>query len=160
MGSLGAAGRPEGGFGDFFSGGSVRGASILAWPISRSSGTATPGLPASGHSSEGEILRGSGTLEWYSGCGGVYVRSGGAQAGPLRELYAGPYKVLRHSQKVFELQVGDRVETVAADRLKPHTGADPAPAQPPRRGRLPGSGGCGRQGSGLEGIPVETERNP
>ncbi len=89
----------------------------------------------------------------------VYVRHGGAQAGPLKEQYAGPYRVLRRSQKVFELQVGDRVETVAADRLKPHTGADPAPAQPPRRGRPPGSGGSGRPGSGLEGAPVDAERN-
>ena len=27
------------------------------------------------------------------------------------------------------------METVAADRLKPHVGVEPAPAEPPRRGR-------------------------
>ena len=89
----------------------------------------------------------------------VYVRQGGAGAGPLREMYAGPYEVLRRSEKVFQLRVGDRVETVAADRLKPHSGEDPVPAMPRRHGRPPWSGGTGSPGSGLAGGPVAAAEN-
>ncbi len=70
----------------------------------------------------------------------VYLRRG-PPGGPLEQAYSGPFRVLARSDKVFRLQMGERVETVTADRLKPHTGAEPVPRQPPRRGRLPGTGG-------------------
>jgi RNase H-like domain found in reverse transcriptase/Reverse transcriptase (RNA-dependent DNA polymerase)/Integrase zinc binding domain/Integrase core domain len=72
----------------------------------------------------------------------VYVRRGPV-AGPLTAAYDGPYQVLSRGDKVYRLQVGTRVEAVSADRLKPYVGADkPAVAQPPRRGRPPGTGGA------------------
>ena len=72
----------------------------------------------------------------------VYVRRGPVGGG-LQAAYSGPYRVLGHAGKVYELQVGERVEKVAADRLKPHLGSAPAVAQPPSRGRPPGTSGCG-----------------
>jgi hypothetical protein len=71
----------------------------------------------------------------------VYVRRGPV-AGPLTAAYDGPYQILSRSDKVYKLQVGARVESVSADRLKPYVGVEkPAVAQPPRRGRPPGTGG-------------------
>ena len=65
----------------------------------------------------------------------VYVRGGG-QGRPLEDKYAGPYKVLERGPKVFKLQLGQKVEVVTRDRLKPHLGQlTPELAQPPRRGR-------------------------
>jgi transposase InsO family protein len=65
----------------------------------------------------------------------VYVRRGGASHA-LATPYVGPYRVLQSGPKFFSLQVGDRVETVSIDRLKPHLGLRPLqPASPPRRGR-------------------------
>ena len=72
----------------------------------------------------------------------VYVRRG-PLGGPLDQSYAGPYEVLDRSRKVYRLQVGGHVESVSADRLKPHLGDPPEVAVPPRRGRPPGSGGGG-----------------
>ncbi len=73
-------------------------------------------------------------------------------------MYAGPYKVLRRSEKVYELQVGDPVERVVADWLKPHLGEEPVPALPPHHGRPPGSGGSGSLGSGLGELHVDGEK--
>jgi hypothetical protein len=71
----------------------------------------------------------------------VFVQRGPV-AGPLTAAYEGPYKVVCRASKVYRLQVGSRVESVSADRLKPYVGAEkPAVAQPPRRGRPPGTGG-------------------
>jgi len=100
-----------------------------------------------------EVARsGSGLLD---GVDWVYVRRGPA-GGPTAQSYVGPYRVLGRSDKVFTLQVGDRVERTSADRLKPHTGAVPTPGEPPRRGRPPGSGGKGQPSSEcLEGGPVD-----
>jgi hypothetical protein len=65
----------------------------------------------------------------------VYVRKGGTVA-PLLPLYSGPYKILSSGPKVFKLQVGERIEVLSFDRLKPHRGTVPVqPAQPPARGR-------------------------
>ncbi len=67
----------------------------------------------------------------------VYVRRGGVGP-PLAPPYVGPYKVLQAGPKYFVLEVGDRQEVVTVDRLKPHSGDDPASAAvPPRRGRPP-----------------------
>ena len=58
--------------------------------------------------------------------------------------------------KVYELQVGSRVEKVAADLLKPHRGDSLEVAVPPRQGRPPGTGGSVDTGvPRLEGGPVE-----
>jgi hypothetical protein len=67
----------------------------------------------------------------------VYVCKGGAVP-PLSPLYSGPYKVLSSGPKVFQLQVGEREESVSIDRLKPHRGAAPIqPAQPPANRQPP-----------------------
>jgi hypothetical protein len=70
-------------------------------------------------------------------CAAVYVRRGGSGP-PLAPLYAGPFQVLERGPKFFKIQLGERVETVSVDRLKPHTGPGAfQPAVPPRRGRPP-----------------------
>jgi len=87
----------------------------------------------------------------------VYVRRG-AISGPFTSKYSGPYRVLEKRQKFFKLQLGQRTDWVSADRLKPHTGGDPAAAEPPRRGRPPGTAGQrvspGTGAPELEGGPV------
>jgi hypothetical protein len=86
-----------------------------------------------------EVVAGTSQPLWEAAY--VYVRRGNV-AGPFQPPYSSPYEVLRRRQKVFDLQVGERVETVSVDRLKPHRGAAPvSPTAPPRRGRPPGSGG-------------------
>ena len=63
----------------------------------------------------------------------VYVHQGGVKP-PLTPSYSGPYHVLECSPKVFQLQVGQREETVSADCLKLHAGtALVLPVIPPRR---------------------------
>jgi len=68
----------------------------------------------------------------------VFVRRGAANT-PLAPLYDGPFLVVKRGQKTFELEVGGRREVVSVDRLKPYLGVEVDPAQPPRRGRPPGS---------------------
>jgi RNase H-like domain found in reverse transcriptase/Reverse transcriptase (RNA-dependent DNA polymerase)/Integrase zinc binding domain/Integrase core domain len=71
----------------------------------------------------------------------VYVRRGNL-GGPLSPPYSGPYRVLSRREKIFEVQVGGRTESISVDRLKPHRGEAPVvPAAPPARGRPPGTGG-------------------
>jgi hypothetical protein len=68
----------------------------------------------------------------------VYTRKGGTVE-PLLPLYAGPYKVIRRSDKFFYVEVGGREVVVLVDRLKRHLGsAMLQPAQPPLHGRPPG----------------------
>jgi len=98
-----------------------------------------PPLPLRERSYPAATRSGSGLLD---GVEWVYVRRG-QHGGPLEQAYVGPYQVLERTDKVFKLQVGDRVEVVSADRLKPHRGSTPTPGEPPRRGRPPGSGGGG-----------------
>ena len=65
----------------------------------------------------------------------VYVAKGGAQ-GPMADKYSGPYQVLERCNKAWKLQVGETVEVVSRDRLKPHLGCVALEgAVPPRRGR-------------------------
>ena len=65
----------------------------------------------------------------------VYVRRGGCVP-PLVPVYSGPYRVQHAGPKFFAIQLGDKVEKVSVDRLKPHTGPLPVvPAVPPKRGR-------------------------
>jgi hypothetical protein len=62
----------------------------------------------------------------------------------MASAYDGPYKVIDRNNKVYKLQVGSKVETVSADRLKPHRGNGvPDVAQPAKRGRPLGTGGSG-----------------
>jgi transposase InsO family protein len=91
----------------------------------------------------------------------VYVRRGDA-APPLSPQYVGPYLVLQRGDKVFKLRIGDGVQAISVDRLKPHLGAtDVAPAVPPLRGRpamvrdgvsfaaaVTGGGHCGGSAAG------------
>ena len=71
------------------------------------------------------------------------ILPGQLPGGPLEQAYMGPFRVLARSDKVFRIQMGERIKTVTAERLKPHTGAEPVPGQPPRRSRLPETGGGG-----------------
>lgn len=72
----------------------------------------------------------------------VYVCRGPI-AGPLQAAYDGPYRVVARNEKWVRLQLGDKVDTVSADWVKPHRGDLPDVAVPPKRGRLPGTGGGG-----------------
>jgi hypothetical protein len=54
----------------------------------------------------------------------VYVRRG-ILSGPLSPPYSSPYQVLRRREKIFEVQLGDRIVLVSVDRLKPHRGEAP-----------------------------------
>jgi hypothetical protein len=57
---------------------------------------------------------------------------------PLTPLYTGPFKVLRRSLHTFQVQVGNRTETISMHRLKTCiSSSDTAAAEPPRRGRPP-----------------------
>ena len=54
----------------------------------------------------------------------------------MADKYSGPYQVLERGNKAWKLQVGERVEVVSRDRLKPHLGSvAPRAAVPPTRGR-------------------------
>ena len=72
----------------------------------------------------------------------VFVRRGAA-GGPLAQNYSGPYKVARSGRKVFHVHVGKRVETISRDRLVAYRGevGPQEVAEPPLRGRPPGTGG-------------------
>ena len=71
----------------------------------------------------------------------VYIRRG-AVGTPLADSYSGPYEVMQREHKILLLQIGDKQEwvLVLADRLKPHLGTVPSPAQLPKRGRPTGGG--------------------
>jgi cleavage and polyadenylation specificity factor subunit 1 len=80
-------------------------------------------------------------LRLLQGADFVYIRKG-QMTGTFSPPYSGPYKVVDKREKVFDVQVGDRVETVSVDRLKAHRGGgEVIPASPPARGRPPGTGG-------------------
>jgi hypothetical protein len=65
----------------------------------------------------------------------VYVHRGGAGT-PLAAPYVGPFEVVSSGPKFFSLKVGDRVETVSVDRLKPHQDQHPpVVAEAAKRGR-------------------------
>ena len=55
----------------------------------------------------------------------------------MANKYSGPYKVLERGNKAWKLQVGERVDVVSGDRLKPHLGSvAPEEAVLPTRRRL------------------------
>ena len=65
----------------------------------------------------------------------VYVRRG-ATGHALAAPYAGPFRVVGRAAKYFNVEVGERVEAISIDRLKPHVGEQPLqPASAPKRGR-------------------------
>ena len=53
-------------------------------------------------------------------CPMVFIHRDGHRA-PLSHRYDGPYRVLVRENKYFRIQLGDREDTVAIDRLKPAT---------------------------------------
>ena len=54
----------------------------------------------------------------------------------MANKYSGPYKVLERGNKAWKLQVGERVEVVSRDHLKPNLGSmAPRAAMPPTSGR-------------------------
>ena len=64
----------------------------------------------------------------------VFVRED-APVSALSPLYRGPYKVLERWSKFFRLQVGEKVDVVSVDRLKPViSDATVTPANPPSCG--------------------------
>jgi hypothetical protein len=67
----------------------------------------------------------------------VFIRRG-SQGTPLADNYVGPYWLVECHEKTGHVQVGEKVEVVTRDRLKPFLGVtDPVAAKPPRRGRPP-----------------------
>ena len=65
----------------------------------------------------------------------VYVRKCGAVP-PLAPAYDGPFAVEQHGPKFWKVRVGDRLENITVDRLKPHRGQEEVKvAVPPKRGR-------------------------
>jgi hypothetical protein len=67
----------------------------------------------------------------------VFVRRD-SSAPPLTPPYTGPFKVLRRSTHTFQVQIGNRTETISTHRLKACvSSSETAAAEPPRRGRPP-----------------------
>ena len=57
----------------------------------------------------------------------------------MADKYSGPYRVLERGNMVWKVQVGERVEVISRDSLKPHLGsvAPKAAVLPrPRRPRM------------------------
>ena len=67
----------------------------------------------------------------------VFVREDASKPS-LAPLYRGPYLVVERRSKFFRLQIGNRIDSVSVDRLKPVFSDSPiTPAAPPLRGRPP-----------------------
>ena len=67
----------------------------------------------------------------------VFVREDASKPS-LAPLYHGPYLVLERRNKFFRLQIGNKVDSVSIDRLKPVISDSPVvPAAPLPRGRPP-----------------------
>jgi transposase InsO family protein len=67
----------------------------------------------------------------------VFIRRDSV-APPLTPPYTGPFKVLHRALHTFQVQVGNRTETISTHRLKACISTpDTAAAEPPRRGRPP-----------------------
>ena len=66
----------------------------------------------------------------------VFIRDDAAAVPPLEPRYKGPFKVVSCDKDVFIVQLGDRVDSVSRDRLKPAFLPLDAPmAAVPSRGR-------------------------
>ena len=67
----------------------------------------------------------------------VFIRRDGHKT-PLQQPYTGPFRVLQHGEKFFQVDYGGKPESISVDRLKPaHTDLFDTVVQPPRRGRPP-----------------------
>ena len=67
----------------------------------------------------------------------VFVREDTSKPS-VSPLYRGPYLVIERWSKFFRLQIGDKIDSVSVDRLKPVFSDSPViPAAPPPRGRPP-----------------------
>jgi len=65
----------------------------------------------------------------------VFIRED-AVSHPLTPLYSRPYLVVESGPKFFKIQIGEKIDTVSIDRLKPVFQTDQtSAAQPPVRGR-------------------------
>ena len=62
------------------------------------------------------------TSSLLDGADWVYGAKGGAPR-PMAEKYSSPFKVLERGNKAWKQQVGERVNLVRRDRLKPHLGS-------------------------------------
>ena len=62
------------------------------------------------------------TTSPQDGANWVYMARGRASK-PMADKYSGPYKVLERGNKAWKLQVGERVDMVSRDHLKPHLGS-------------------------------------
>ena len=59
----------------------------------------------------------------------------------MADNYQGPFRVLERGQKLFKLQMGERVDQVSRDWLKPHRAVkNPEPAVKLPGGRPPRDG--------------------
>ena len=93
-------------------------------------------------------------------CSHVWVCRDG-HVKPLESLYDGPYLVLSHSAKVFQLQMGPKSVSVSIDRLKPvHADGEVTPMQPKRRGRPPKCSTSTATGKKRRGRPPKTQTIP
>ena len=70
------------------------------------------------------------TTSPLDGADWVNVAKGGASR-PMVDKYSGPYKVFERGSKAWKLQVGERVDVVCRDRLKPHLGSEAPEADVP-----------------------------
>ena len=70
----------------------------------------------------------------------VFIRNDSAAVPPLALRYHGPYKVINKKTEYFVVELGDAVDSIALDRLKPAVLPEGAVAvKPPQRGRPPKS---------------------
>ena len=75
------------------------------------------------------------TTSALDGADWVYVGKGRASR-PMADKNSSLYKVLERGNKAWKMQVGERVDVVSRDRLKPHLGSmAPEAAMPPTHGR-------------------------
>ena len=136
MGATRHAGRPKGGDGSIGGGSGTAAAAGGAWSATseRPDGVEEPPAPPAVIPPTGRSYAQAATSSPLDGAEWVYVARGGA-AKPMADKYSGPYKVLERANKAWKVQVGDRVEIISRDRLKPHLGGvEPVAARPPTRG--------------------------
>ena len=76
---------------------------------------------ACGHTSYQEVLCRGGSFPCIpTGLSGLGVRAAGRYGLLLADIYHGPFRVLERGQKSIKLQMGEHVDQVSRDRLKPH----------------------------------------
>ena len=107
----------------------------LLSPSERPAGVERPSVPQVVIPPTGRSYAQVATSSPLDGTDRVYVARGGA-AKLMSEKYSSHYKVLERGNKACKIQVGEKVEIISRDRLKPHLGSvAPKAAVPPKRGR-------------------------